>query len=142
MRRFHSLVFQAALGGLVLALPTRVTGQAISGAGCFGETETTAHSVLGKVRKTVSDPRLAVVRDRMGLVPVPSDSVVLETNPGTCNKARKLIDEYRNAGIAQRKLVLVRVGSLYWAEDPALRGGEFTDVYLLDKELTRVIKRH
>jgi len=78
----------------------------------------------------------------MGLPEMPADSAVLVTDAEKCGKARVLIDAARGASISSQRLVLVRIGNKYWAEDPTLRGGEFTDVYLLDAGLTRVLARH
>ena len=134
------LHFLAALS--ILGSPGTMRGQAASGAHCFGPETNAAKIVLGKVRKAVSDPRASAIREAMGLVLMPADSAVLETHPGKCNLARLVIDRSRGEQPTQRRLVLVRIGARYWAEDPVLKGGEFTDVYLLDRELTRLIRRH
>lgn len=119
-----------------------IAAQAASGAGCFSTDSYEARIVLNKVRKVISDPQAAPIRQTMGLDQMPADSAVLETNPGKCNLARLVIDRGRREQPVQRKLTLVRIGAKYWAEDPALKGGEFVDVYLLDAALTRLIGRH
>jgi hypothetical protein len=131
-----------ALCTILSIAPVGLLAQGGSGGGCFDADNHYTKSVLGKVQRTLTDPRLARVREAYQIVAMPADSAVLVTNPGKCNLARVRIDTYRGEGPQQRKLVLVRVGNKYWAEDRALRGGEFTDVYLLDQDLTRVIVRH
>lgn len=110
--------------------------------GCQPAESDISKMVFGKVRTTLTHPRSAPVRDAMGLERLPEDSVILVTSDSLCQRAIHRIAEYRKSEPTGSRIVLVRIGLRYWAEDPSLRGGEWNDVYLLDAELSRVIARH
>lgn len=109
---------------------------------CLADTAGYSKSVLGKVRKTVSDDRLEPVRVAMGLPHLPVDSAVLVTDPQVCEKAARAVAEYKGLDATVMELVLIRIGDRYWAEDGKVLGGEWPLVFLLDSSATRVLAQH
>ena len=138
------------LFGLILALastsavPTREVPIAgtTTAVLCRADTSWYSRSVLGKVRKTVSDVRLEPLRVTMGLPRLPADSVVLVTDAQTCERATRAVATYKQLDPMGVELVLIRVRDRYWAEDGKLLGGEWPLVFLLDSTATGVLAQH
>lgn len=128
---------RSGLGAVLTAtIPIAATAQH---RGCFPPEHAQSLMIYGKVKRTLTDARAAPVRTARSLRRLPTDSIILVTDSTLCTRARKAIATFRRDETGGGRVVLVRIGERYWAEDPTLRGGEFADVYLLEGELTRVL---
>ncbi len=106
---------------------------------CRSHDDGFALAVLGKVRQAVSSPRGERLRAVLSLPVMSPDSVhIVSADTTACRKAIKLIADYEKLDPANIRPVLVRAGSIYWAEDPSLRAGEYTLMFIMDSALTRV----
>lgn len=109
---------------------------------CRSTDDPYSRSVLGAVRKTLTDERLAPVRTAMNLRRLPGDSVTLVQVDMLCDKVAKAIAVHERHAIGDIQPVVVRIGSQLWAQDPSLRGGEYSLVYILNAEGTRVLGQY
>jgi hypothetical protein len=99
-------------------------------------------SVLGVVRKTLTDEQLAPVRAAMSLSRIPQDSIALVQIDSLCHKVAKTMADHEQGLIGNLRPVVVRIGAQLWAQDPSLSGGEYPLVYILNREGTRVLGQY
>lgn len=130
------------LAVVTVGVPRVASGQG-TGPGCWNYDQPYALSTMGKVKTTVSSPKTAAVREAMGLPQMPADSVKPIKDHDTCVRVSRLILMANNEPQAgPRRVMVFRVGDLYWAEDPTLAAGEWPRVFLIDKDFTRVVGKH
>ena len=96
---------------------------------------------LQYVRRLVAVPKRDEIRGGMGLARMDSNQVVLVQNEEVCTKALNLIAaSLRPSSPVPTKIVLVEVGSKYFARTPGLRVGGSDRQFILNHPLDQVLR--
>jgi hypothetical protein len=138
MKLLTPVILSVALIAAIASTRFMVNASADGKGPCLEAESDRSKMVFGKIHKTLTDDRLAPVRQAMGVMQTPPDSVALITDPVLCTKAAMAIAAYRRISPNELELVLVRFGSRYWAESSGITGGEWAPVFLLDSALSHV----
>lgn len=110
---------------------------------CAPATDDKWAGFLAVAQATVSSPDTDVVRYRAAIqVPMtPAKDVVLVTTDSLCAKAGGLMNRTRGLpDTTSHRVRMIRVGSIYWAEDDYLVG-EWLQSLVIDSTLTRVLSK-
>ncbi len=81
-------------------------------------------------------------RDRLRIPTTAANEIRPVTTDSLCAAAWPIMAKVmRAADTGSHTVYMVNFGKLYWAMDPKLGGGEFTQVFILDSALTKVVAR-
>jgi len=107
---------------------------------CGSRTDMTMASLFGYAKNLASNPGLQ--RQRSDLkVPHTSD-VEIVSDALLCKKAGQAINRWQEIPDSTKRIVsLVRIGSVYLAQDPAFRAGEYVQAFVVDSSLHLVLSK-
>lgn len=133
---FGSLISAGIVGSFPVGSYSRLESR-----DCYPATAPISRTILGGVRRAISEPRFEQLRKTLGLSRLPADSAVLVVDTELCNRASKAVAQHEHIDEANVQLVVIRLGAVLWAEDPKLVVGEWRKLFLLDGSGSRVLAR-
>lgn len=107
-----------------------------------GPVDERMRGLVAETRALVSKPTLRTLREALKIPMLDSSLVRPVQIDSLCQLAVRTINrERRVPDTTSRTVHLVSIGSVYWADDPTLRAGEYTLSFVLDSTLTTVLSR-
>lgn len=107
---------------------------------CAPTTDRHAVALVDYLRNLSSNPKFATIRSATHMPVLPAASIVAFAADSLCRRAAILVNrEAHQPDTASRIVYMARVGVLYWAEDPTLHTGEYTQGLLVDSTVSVVI---
>lgn len=132
------------LGVAVVLVLSRAADGRSRPTGC-GLDEGVMSSVLASVVDiaSASESDAAMLRDRLSLPATTASAVVAVRSDSLCKVAGGVMNsDWEFPKDASRQVYLVKIASSrFWAEDPAIREGEWGVAFILDSSMTTVVKR-
>lgn len=97
---------------------------------------------LALIKSLMVKDRHNSLREGLRLPRVDSNAVQPVQSEEICRAAVRALNRAVGSPDALDRVVyVVRVGSVYWVEDPTLKAGEYTRAFVFDKSLTTVLSR-
>lgn len=99
-----------------------------------------ALEMRGYVENLLTKPQFSAIRDLDGLPAVSYSEVQSVQAEELCSKAAIGMNSHRKEPLPSPRMVYVlKIGSVFWVEDPTYKAGEYTRVLVFDSTLTRIV---
>ncbi len=136
--RFKNLIVVSAL---VVMGAARANGQSTGVPPlCAPADDRWAEEMRGYINNILSKPEFTKVRELDGLPAVNYSTVTSVQAEELCSKAAVFMNNHRKAPLpTPSKVYILKIGSVYWVEDPTYKAGEYTRVLVLDSTMTKVV---
>jgi len=107
---------------------------------CGPASDVQMNQIVEYVQNRVSDPNKAALRAALKLPSLDPAEVGPVLSNSTCDRAAQLINRMGQVrDTTSRIIYLVRAGSVYVAEDPKNKSGEWTRVFIMDTAFVAIL---
>lgn len=136
------LVASAALA-LGAWQPQLRSNHAVQGAGGCEPSGGLSLAVRGFARKFVADTTAGGVasRARLKMPQMARAAAAVVSDDSLCKRAASLINGERRTPNAARMVFLIQAGNFYFVEDTSVHAGEWRPVYVLNKDMSKVLDK-
>ncbi len=109
---------------------------------CGPKDDAYAQEFMGYARNVTTKPRNAALRSALGLPTVDSGELVFVQVDSVCMRAAAAINRDRgSSGKGPQRVYTLKVGNVYWVEDPTYKAGEYIAGLVVDSTFTKILGR-